>query len=190
MDVHKIETDKYFPKGIKDQIPKSVIIRRYLVQAVFAALTMAMIGYLSHRPVYYPIAANEAVIKVSFSHPGERKDQCGKLTKEQMKGMTAKERVRSTLCSRERLPVTLKITLDGKPIFEQTKDPGGLSKDGKSIFYHRTTVPAGPHEIEVKMRDSARTEGFDYARTDKVVLEPGQNHVIVFDEENGSFEVF
>jgi len=190
MDVHKIKTDKYFPKGIKDEIPKSVMIRRYVFQAVFAALTMCMIWYFSHSPVYHPISSNQAVIKVSFSHPGERRDKCGQLTKEQSKGMTAKERVRSTLCSRERVPVSLKIDLNGKTIYEETKRPGGLSKDGDSIFYHRATVESGEHKITVQMRDTDRAEGYDYARTETVVLKPAQNFVILFDEENGSFEVF
>lgn len=190
MDVHKITADKYFPKGIKDSIPKSVVIRRYVFQAIFAVFTMAFIGYFSHSPVYHPIDENHALIKVSFSHPGERKDKCGKLTSEQAKGMTAKERVRSSLCSRERVPVTLKIDVDGKTIYEETKQPGGLSKDGASLFYNKDFVPAGHHEITVQMRDTDRTEGFDYEHTEKVELEPGQNFVIVFNDEKGRFFVY
>ncbi len=53
------------------------------------------------------------------------------------------------------------------------------------MVYRRFPVKAGRHRIEVRMRDSARTQGFDYEGAFDVTLAPARHFVIDF--RNGRF---
>jgi hypothetical protein len=46
-------------------------------------------------------------------------------------------------------------------------------------------VPAGTHRIAVRLKDDARTPGFDYQREAVVTLRPAQILVIDFDPSAG-----
>jgi hypothetical protein len=63
----------------------------------------------------------------------------------------------------------------------------GLSRDRASSIYQKFVVAPGRHLVVVRLRDSARTEGFDYARSAEVELKPRQNFVVDFRAEAGGF---
>ena len=63
----------------------------------------------------------------------------------------------------------------------------GLSQDRASSIYQKFVVPPGRHVVSARLRDSARTEGFDYARSTEVELRPRQNFVVDFRAETGGF---
>ena len=63
----------------------------------------------------------------------------------------------------------------------------GLHPDGASAVYQRFSVAAGHHRIVARLRDSARSEGFDHERAMEIDLFPGQNFVIDFRAESGGF---
>jgi hypothetical protein len=65
--------------------------------------------------------------------------------------------------------------------------PVGLSGDGPSAVYRRLPVAAGDHQLEVRLRDSARTEGFDYHHQAQVTLGPREIMVVDFRAEMGGF---
>jgi hypothetical protein len=46
-------------------------------------------------------------------------------------------------------------------------------------------VPAGPHVIAVRMRDSGRSQGFDYSESGQIVLASAQNFVVDFRRDVG-----
>ena len=184
-----IVPDKYFPEGITEEITQAVLIRRGIGLAAFALLTMVIIGYFSASPAYHHLGDDESVIKVSFSHAGNRVAECKKRTREELAKLAPNMRAAMS-CPRERLPVHLVITLDGKEIYSETAAPKGLSSDGVSIFYQRMTVPTGEHDIKVQMRDSARKEGFDHVYSEKLNLPAGRNFVITFEEDTKSFKVY
>jgi hypothetical protein len=48
-------------------------------------------------------------------------------------------------------------------------------------------VPAGPHAVAVRLRDTPRSEGFDHAKSADVVLAAAQNFVIDFRPEDNGF---
>ena len=58
--------------------------------------------------------------------------------------------------------------------------PSGIWGDGPASIYERFDLAAGRHQIAVRLRDSARTTGWDYARTEEVMLEPGRYFTITF----------
>jgi hypothetical protein len=90
-------------------------------------------------------------------------------------------------CPRERLPVLVELEMDGKLLLRRELAASGLSHDRASSIYHKFVVPPGRHRVTVRLRDSARTEGFDYTRSTEVELRPRQNFVVDFHATNGGF---
>ncbi len=60
---------------------------------------------------------------------------------------------------------------------------------GLSTVYKRFAVPVGVTTLSVRLRDSGRDEGFDYAYSATADLEAAQNLVIDFHAEQGGFSV-
>lgn len=156
----------------------------WIGQAGLYALFALVIGALSRWPAYHPIAANEALIKVSFSHTGKPVAECRKQTPEELAKLPPNMRA-PMICPRERSPVTVQVDVGGKPALRRVAPPTGLSHDGPSSVYLRLPVPAGEQRIAVRLNDDARSSGFTYQREETVTLEPSQVLVIDFDAEKG-----
>ena len=159
---------------------------RYALQALFYVVFAGAIGAFASWPTYRQVPEGSAQIKLSFSHSGSRLQACRKLTWEELSKLPSTKR-RPIDCSRERLPVTIQLMIDGKPIYDAVLQPGGLSKDGPSQTYQKFIVPAGKHVIDIGLRDSTRAQGFDYKSRFDVELAPWQNLAIDFKAEQGGF---
>jgi acetyl esterase/lipase len=159
---------------------------RYAAQALFYAGFAAAIGVFASWPVYYQAPPGSAQIKLSFNHGGARVEECRKLTAEELAKLPSAQR-RPVNCSRERLPVVIRLTIDGKPLYDAVLQPSGLSRDGQARAYEKFIVPAGKHVIEARLRDSKRSEGFDYESRFEAELAPWQNLAIDFKAEQGGF---
>lgn len=156
----------------------------WIGQAALYALFALVIGVLSRWPAYHPIAANEALIKLSFSHTGKPVADCRKQSAEALAKLPPNMRA-PMVCPRERSPVTVALDLDGKPVLRQASPPSGLSHDGPSSIYVRLPVRAGEQRIAVRVNDDARVAGFTHVAERVVQLEPAQTLVIDFDAEKG-----
>ena len=164
-------------------------LARYAGQAVAYAAFIALLGYFATAPVYNPVDPEAAMIKLSFIHVGQRKVECRKMSPEEIALLPPNMRL--TLdCPRERLPVLVELELDGKLLSRHVLVASGLSRDRASSIYHKFVVPAGRHRVTARLRDSARTEGFDYTRSDENELKPRQNLVEDFQAESGGFTVY
>ena len=58
---------------------------------------------------------------------------------------------------------------------------------GPSRVYERLVLPAGTHDLTVRLRDRPDTEGFDYEAERRVDLAPAQSFVIDFRPAEGGF---
>ena len=67
--------------------------------------------------------------------------------------------------------------------------PTGLFGDGPSRLYAKFPIPPGRHELELKLRDTDRAEGYDYEREIDMNVAPLQNIAIDFRAETGGFLV-
>ena len=94
-----------------------------------------------------------------------------------------------TLCPRERAPLLVELDVDGRLAHRQLARPSGLSRDGSASLYLRQPVLAGSHLLAVRLRDSARSAGFDYQRQARVELRPGQILVIDFDSNSREIQL-
>jgi hypothetical protein len=155
-------------------------------QAGVLAAAAAFIGFFAAHPVYHQVPEGDAQIKLALQHPGARVEDCRRLSAEELAKLPTAER-RPNTCSRERVPLVVELEVDGRPIYADTLLPTGLSRDGASRTYQKFLVPAGRHAIEVRLRDSKRTSGFDYEKRVEADLKPWQNLAVDFNAEKGGF---
>lgn len=159
---------------------------RIFGQVALLAGFAAGIGFLSQAPAYHPIPSGHAQIKLSFAHGGKPKGGCRARTQAELAKLAPNMR-KAQLCPRERVPVFIRFSLDGTEIYEDVLPPTGIRQDGAARTYRKFIVTAGTHQLEFKLRDSERTDGFDYAAVRTVQLKAGQNLAVDFDAEAGGF---
>ncbi|MCI0431153.1 MAG: carboxypeptidase-like regulatory domain-containing protein [Rhodospirillales bacterium] len=159
---------------------------RFVGQAAVYAAIALLLGYFAQSPLYSAFPDDMAQIKLSFVHGAEPRGECRRLTQEELEKLAPNMR-KPIDCPRQRLPLLVELLVDGEPLYRASVEPTGLSGDGPSRVYERFTVSPGGHLVTVRLRDSARAEGFDYERTEQVVLRPGQNLAIDFRAETGGF---
>ncbi len=157
-----------------------------LGQGVVYALCAAAVGYLSASPVYRQFPDDSAQIKLSFRHGASRVEDCKRLTPEEIAKLPANER-RPNTCARERMAITVRLLVDGAVLFDEVLQPTGLSGDGPAEAYRKFMVPAGKHRLEAQLRDSKRSEGYDYEKTIDLDLVPQQSVAIDFKADQGGF---
>ena len=163
-----------------------VSVLRYAGQGVVYLGIAVLFGIFSQTPVYRHFPSDQAQIKVSVVHSAERKEACRRLSAQEIAELAPNMR-KALACSRERLPVRLELVLDGTSLIEESLPPTGLSSDGPAKLYRGLTVEPGPHHLVLRMRDSARSEGYDYHYDGTVELAPQQNLVVDFRAEAGGF---
>lgn len=161
---------------------------RWLTQALAYAVFVVLVGYFSNRPAMQLIGEEEAVIRLSFSHVGERIGECRRLTQEELNELPPNMR-QSTDCPRGRLPLFVRLALDGEVVFEKRLPPSGFWGDGETAVNRKFPVRAGEHRLEVRMRDSDRESGFDHSMSRTLDIEPRENVVIGFDADEGAFTI-
>lgn len=158
-----------------------------IAQAVTYAWFAAVIGFFAASPPYAYSDPDTAQIKVSLSHPGKRKVECRLRTREELTKLPANMRAPKD-CSRERLPVSVELVLDGTVVMAESGRPGGLAKDGPSVFYRVITIPSGRHGITMRL-DETGNGVFDFEKTLDLDLFPGRALAVQFNAAKGGFIV-
>jgi hypothetical protein len=161
-------------------------ISKYAGQALFYAAFVAAIGAFSSWPLYNQVPESSAQIKLSFTHGGARVEDCYRPTAKDLSEPPSASR-RLVKCSRERQPVVIRLVIDGTEVYAAALKPGGYSGDGQAQTYEKFIVPVGKHVIIAQLRDSKRSEGFDYESKFEAELAPWQNLAIDFKAGQGGF---
>lgn len=156
----------------------------WLGQALLYGLFALLIGVFSHWPPYRHLAADQALIKLSFTHHGQVVSPCRQLSPAELAKLPPNMRAPMS-CPRERAPVVVELDVDGQQVLHRSAAPSGLSRDGASSVYHRVQVAAGPHRIAVRLKDSPGGSAFDHTREASVTLAPAHILVIDYDAEKG-----
>jgi ferredoxin/coenzyme F420-reducing hydrogenase delta subunit len=151
----------------------------------YAALAV-VIGYFATWPAYTDLAADQAVLKLSFSHAGQPLKPCRHYTHEELTSTRFSERS-ATSCERGRFPVYVELDLDGRPLYRGLHEPAGLWDDGPSTVYARFELPAGRHRLEARLRDDGSADRFTFSASRDVELAPGENFVVDFRAAEGGF---
>lgn len=160
-------------------------ILRYATQGLLYVPFMAAVGYFSTDPPYRHLEPDQALVRLSIRHAGERKEECRERSPEELAKLPPNMRA-PQICPRERVPVTVELEMDGEVLLHTTAPPSGLAKDLASSVYWRQPVPAGRHRFVVRLNDR-RSEGFSHVAEATVTLKPGDALVIDFQAEKGGF---
>ena len=159
---------------------------RVVLQVLAYAAMAVVLGYFATRPGYNYASPGQASIKVSLSHATHRVEPCVQLTQEEIAELAMNMRT-TEACERERLPLVLELDIDGETVVNITAKPSGLWNDGPASIYKRFEVEPGEHVISARLRDTARTDGWDYTGSETVTLQPGRYFTITFRPEAGGF---
>jgi len=144
------------------------------------------VAWLSASPAYHYAREDMATVKLSLSHAAQRVKPCVRLTPEQIAELAPNMR-HTEQCERARLPLTVEIDIDRTVIATITAPPSGLWNDGPASVYERFEVAPGKHTVTAKLRDSNRTDGWDYSHTETVTLTSGRYFTVTFRAETGGF---
>jgi ferredoxin len=174
------------PAAWRARLPKLARPVRWSGQAVAYAVLIASVGLLATRPAYRYLAADHAVLKLSFSHAGQPLKPCRRYTPEELAQMPFNERT-ATSCERGRWPVYVELDLNGQTVYRATHEPAGLWSDGPSTVYERFEVPAGRHRVVARLRDDGAASGYTAVVERDIELTPGQNFVVDYRATEGGF---
>ena len=161
-------------------------VLRLVGQFVVIAALFAGVAWLSDRPIYRQIPSDSGIIMLTFVHGADRKGECRRLTPEEIAKLAPNMR-RVQDCPRVRRSLYVELDIDGRNIYRASLPPTGIAGDGPSRVYQRFVMPAGKYEIAVRMRDTARDNGFDHERHGTVDFTPSQMFVIDYRPESGEF---
>ena len=157
---------------------------RYAGQAVAYALFALAIGVFANWPPYQWLGSDQALLRLSFSHPGKVSTDCRQRTPEELAKM--QPQMRTPLdCQRERSPVQVRVVLDDRVLVDRSYAPAGLSRDGASSGYWRTPIAVGAHRLAVTLRDDVRPGAPVYERSASLDVRPGQVVLIDFKPDQG-----
>lgn len=157
---------------------------RLIFGTIATTAIIAGVAELSAWPSYRAIPEGTGVVKLSFSHGGAR--SCRQLTEAERAKLPPNMRRKET-CDRRRLPVYVEMDLDGETVYRASLPSSGIAGDGPSRVYQRFLLPAGEHDVAVRLRDSTRAEGFDYAAERRIALAAEQSFAIDFRLIAGGF---
>jgi hypothetical protein len=155
-------------------------------QFAIIAVLFAGVAWLSDRPVYRSIPEGSGVMMLTFVHGADRKAECRRLSPEEIAKLPPNMR-RVQDCPRVRRPLYVEFDIDGRRVYAAALPPTGIAGDGPSRVYQRFVMPAGKYDVAVRMRDTARADGFDHERRGTVDFAPSQMFVIDFRPESGEF---
>ncbi len=152
------------------------------------ACFVAVVGLLSVWPRYDTIEEDQAIVTVTFSHAASRIGECRTLTQEDLNKLPPNMR-KPTECPRERHTVRIELRSGESLLYAEVLAPSGIWSDGKSNIYRRVIVPARTHDLFIGMNDSGGEQGFDFEKSKRTEISPGQNLVVRFDEQLHQFTI-
>lgn len=158
------------------------LLGQFITYALFAVL----LGVFANGPAWAPVPPDKAQILLTLIHAGKPAGECRERSAEEMAKLAPNMR-RLKVCPRQRVSLLVEMEIDGKPVYREWLKPAGLSGDFPSHAYRRFAVDPGPHRITIRLRDSARAEGFDHEAAAETILVSRQNFAIDFRAAVGGF---
>lgn len=158
------------------------LLGQFVTYAVFAAV----LGVFANGPAYAPAPPEKAQIVLSLIHGGKPAGECRDRSAAELAKLAPNMR-RKLECPRARVPLLVELNVDGVLLFHESLPPKGFAKDFPSHVHRRFVVEPGKRRIDVRLRDSNRSEGFDYESTVEMTLGPRQSAAIGFRAASGGF---
>ncbi|MCP4431177.1 MAG: hypothetical protein GY806_09385 [Gammaproteobacteria bacterium] len=157
---------------------------RYLLQIINYTVFMGMIWYFASAPSFTVLEEDQAVITMAFSHAGQLREACRRLSQEELNNLAPNMRKLED-CPRERSPVVIEMKLDGEILYNKSLQPPGLYEDGGVDIYFSQKIPAGEHQFEVSMDDSVRGKGVEHRYAQTVEVAASKILLVEFESDTG-----
>jgi hypothetical protein len=157
---------------------------RWPGQALCYGLFAGFVGWFSTSPAYDHLEPDQALLRLSFRHPGQFVTECRQRSAEELAKLPPQLRAQMD-CPRERSAVHVRLELDGRPLVDERFAPAGLKRDGAASAYRRIPISAGEHELRVQVNDDERVKGFNHEGSQRLVVQPGQVVLVDFVPERG-----
>lgn len=149
----------------------------------FAAVATLATWRASSLP--YALPGGEASdLVVTFKHPGVVAEHCRKATEAELAKQPIHMR-RPEICERRRLPVRLRIDVDGQVALSKEYAPSGLWGDGSSLAMERVHASPGVHRVRVRVGDDADPEAWRADEEREISFGARENRVVIFDRASG-----
>ncbi|NOX36365.1 MAG: hydrogenase iron-sulfur subunit [Calditrichaeota bacterium] len=167
---------------IPQRSPRSRFYRWTVAAVLVLGLSLATVV---PSDAWYPTVVPEhPEVVVSFKHPGQLVEQSAATQKSNdellphMRGAASIQRVR--------VPVRMRIFVDGKEVLNKSYRPGGLFNDGTSLAIEKLPIPEGRHRVRIEIGDSPDPDEWNYVDEREVVLDSNtRRHVVMFDRVSG-----
>lgn len=143
-------------------------------QAVAWTLFVTVTGVFAQWPAYAPIPPGQGELKLSLAHLTERLEPCVQLTPEEIQARPPNMRVTED-CPRARAEAVVQLRADDTPLLDAAVRPVGLARGGRTYLQAHWALPAGDYTLEFRLRDTPRTEGFDYMQRLQLSLAAGES---------------
>lgn len=156
-----------------------------LARFAVLALVFAAVAGLSNWPRHRSLPEGVGVLTLSFSHGADRMAACRQATPEELAALPPNMR-KPRICPRERPTVRVELDIDGRNAFAADVPPSGIAGDGPSRVHQSFTLPAGSHEVVVRMRDRPG-EDFAWRAERGIDIRPADHRVIDFRADAGGF---
>jgi hypothetical protein len=152
---------------------------------VILALFASVVAFADW-PRYRQTPHDTGLVVLTFVHGASRDAECRRLSPQEIARLPPNMR-RTHECPRGRRPIYVELNVRDKTVYRAFLPPTGLAGDGPSRVYRRFVLPVGEHNISVRMRDTARSQGFDHERSELIKLGPDQMFAIDFRPNGGGF---
>jgi ferredoxin/coenzyme F420-reducing hydrogenase delta subunit len=152
--------------------------------AFLVALLVAGVVYVGSDVGYAAPVPHGSELVVSLKHPGHVSEQCRTLSEEEKLALPVHMR-RDEICERQRLPVRLRVRVDGEVVRQMTIEPAGLWGDMSSVAFERFPVATGARHVEVAIGDTADPEEWGHAEERTLEFREDARRVVLFDRASG-----
>jgi ferredoxin/coenzyme F420-reducing hydrogenase delta subunit len=156
---------------------------RQIAFAVALALVLGAVTFAFSNLPYRTAHSSAPELVVSFNHHGAILEP-RKLTKEELAKRLPHMRAQVNV-TRERVPVRLRVQVDGQTVLDQAYPAKGLSHDGPSMAVARLPLTPGPHQVRVELADTADPDQWAQQWTEKVEFQESRARVVLFDTKAG-----
>lgn len=147
------------------------------------AIVLGAVTWLFSNLPYRTPHSPEPELVVSFNHHGAIVD-ARKLTKEELDKRLPHMRAQVNV-TRERVPVRLRVQVDGQIVHDHSYQSKGLSHDGPSMAVVRLPVAPGQHKVQVELADTADAAQFTQRWSETVAFPENHLRVVLFDTKAG-----
>ena len=155
---------------------------RRLIAALAVVVAVSVMLVFGSHVHYQPPLAEGSELLISFRHPGLA--ECRPPTPEELAERPPHMQP-DKICSRERLPVRLQVSVDGVVRVEQSYAPGGVFSDGNSGAVESLRLPEGSHHVAVAIGETSDANDWKFSEARTLEFDSKSRRVVLFDRVEG-----